>query len=133
MPPLILWILAGLFAGPAVSVAGFDEGETALRSSDYRKAYEIWLPIAEAGNYAAQFAIADLLQSAVDPFAELQVDPTWLAAVAGEPADATMLEWLLRAALQGHVGAQARLGCRRHAVGRRRPAESSLVRGLCRH
>ncbi|MEO3430000.1 tetratricopeptide repeat protein [Pelagibius sp. CAU 1746] len=41
----------------------FPDGLAAFDAGDYRNAYEIWLPLAEAGDASAQVALAGLLET----------------------------------------------------------------------
>jgi len=74
------------------------EALAALKRHDYKSAYRLWLPHAEAGNQEAQYRIGKLLFTG--PWAPEEV-----------PTDLTnLLRWLYLAAESGHAGAQIALG-----------------------
>lgn len=87
-------VLGLLLAIPGPALAGFDEGMAAAKGGDYRAAYEIWLPLATAGDNRAQYNLAVLYDRGI-----------------GVPQDyAEAANWFLVAAEGGHLDAQANLG-----------------------
>ena len=85
----------GLFlAIPGPASAGFDEGMAAAKRGNYRAAYQVWLPLATAGDVRAQYNLAVLYDRGF-----------------GVPQDfAEAAKWFLVAAEGGHLDAQADLG-----------------------
>jgi len=85
----------GLFlaiSGPVS--AGFDEGMAAAKRGNFRAAYQVWLPLATAGDVRAQYNLAVLYDRGF-----------------GVPQDfAEAANWFLMAAEGGHLDAQANLG-----------------------
>jgi TPR repeat protein len=88
----MLVALAGLaapaFAGP------LEDGMAAYRENDFAKAMELWLPLAESGNPAAQ----------------LQVGNLYAEGKGVEQSDTTAAAWFERAAQRGNMQAQYNLG-----------------------
>ncbi len=86
--------MAFLLAIPGPALAGFDEGMAAAKGGNYRAAYEIWRPLATAGDIRAQYNLAVLYDRGF-----------------GVPQDyAEAAKWFLVAAEGGHLDAQANLG-----------------------
>ena len=80
--------------GSALALAEFDDGMAAAKRGNYRAAFEIWLPLATAGDNRAQYNLAVLYDKGV-----------------GVPQDyAEAAKWYLAAAGNGHLDAQANLG-----------------------
>ena len=52
--------IALLFSIPAFAIAGTDDGVSALKQGDYKKAIEILTPLAEEGNPGAQFYLGQM-------------------------------------------------------------------------
>ena len=76
------------------SADSFDDGFQAYEAGDYKKALEIFKPLAEQGDTHAQFALGDMYG-----FGE------------GVPQDyAKAVKWYRQAAEQGHLKAQLNLG-----------------------
>ena len=89
-------VLGLLLANPgsALALAEFDDGMAAAKRGNYRAAFEIWLPLATAGDNRAQYNLAVLYDKGV-----------------GVPQDyAEAAKWYLAAAGNGHLDAQANLG-----------------------
>jgi uncharacterized protein len=79
----------------APTVAGeLDDGTAAYREKEYAKAAELWQPLAERGDAAAQYSLGTL-------YAEGK---------GVEQNDATAFAWFLRAANRGHPAAQYNVG-----------------------
>jgi len=74
--------------------ASLSKGLAAAQAGDYVSAYELWLPIAEQGDVAAQFNLGLLHSKQLIPQAS--------------PEEA--VKWYLLAATKGHVDAQFNLG-----------------------
>ena len=92
---LWLTLVLGLFlAIPGPASAGFDEGMAAAKRGNYRAAYQVWLPLATAGDLRSQYNVAVLYDRGF-----------------GVPQDfAEAAKWFLMAAQGGHLDAQANLG-----------------------
>ena len=86
--------VAGLPVASGSAVADFDEGLLAYLEADYERATAHWLPLAEAGDADAQFAIGMLHEAGQGS----SVDLTSAA------------KWYRRAAEEGHADAQLSLG-----------------------
>lgn len=97
------WFLAAVllaFAGQ-VARADFAAGLRAYESKDYATAIKEWLPLAEAGDAAAQFNVGLM----------------YLDGVGVPQSDLKAVEWFRRSADQGYAKAQGNLGAL-YAVGR---------------
>ncbi len=88
---LLTLVLALSFTCPVQ--ADFDAGLEAYEAEDYDTAYNEWLPLAEAGNPRAQFAVGDLIYSR--RYRDEAVD--WWSDGFG---------WISKAAEQGHANAE---------------------------
>lgn len=86
--------VAGLPVAGGSAMADFDEGLLAYLEADYERATAHWLPLAEAGDADAQFAIGMLHEAGQGS----SVDPKSAAT------------WYRRAAKEGHADAQLSLG-----------------------
>jgi TPR repeat protein len=62
-------LLLALWAD-AVSAASFDEGLRAFRAGQPERARDIWLPLAEAGDAAAQYSLGKLFEQGEAPVAQ---------------------------------------------------------------
>jgi uncharacterized protein len=76
-----------------VAAGPLEDGMDAYRQQDYAKAAELWMPLAEAGNAAAQYQLGTL-------YAEGK---------GVEQSDTTAAAWFARAANQGIAAAQYNL------------------------
>ena len=74
--------------------AGLDDGIAAYRSGDYAKARELLGPLAEKGDYNAQFHMGEMT----------------LKGLGGEASVDDAFGWYLKAATAGHAQAQANVG-----------------------
>ena len=63
LPLFILLILSINFSGYVFAQAKFDQGYEAAQSGNYKKAVQIWLPLANSGNTAAQYTLGWLYES----------------------------------------------------------------------
>jgi len=89
----LYWVCAILLAVPAAA-GPLEDGFDALQKKDYNKAISLLLPLARAGNPAAQFNLGAMYDFAL-----------------GVPNnDREAAQWYLKAAEQGHSDAQYRLG-----------------------
>jgi len=89
----LIVLACGTFRGPALAGTTEDVA-AAIGRNDYEAAFKLLAPLAEAGDVEAQFALGSLLE--------------WGK---GTPVDFNdAATWYRRAAKQGHVVAQARLG-----------------------
>ena len=77
-----------------VALTPFQRGQAAFARKDYEGAYRIWLPLAEAGDADAQYAIGHLHQLGLGV----------------EPDPSRAIAWYEKAAAQGQVWAQFSLG-----------------------
>lgn len=83
-----------LFSFLLVGCGASDDPQAAFEAGDYARAYELWLPRAEAGDAEAQNAVGTLHYLGL-----------------GRGRDySKALEWFAQAARQGHPGAQRNLG-----------------------
>jgi hypothetical protein len=93
-------VFRSILVACAIAVAGntvaapLDEGMAAYHAKEYAKAAELWGPIAEQGDAAAQYYLGTLLAEG--------------KGVA--QSDSAAFRWFLRAANQGHAGAQYNVG-----------------------
>jgi len=108
-------LLAILAAAPQpVLAAAYEDGLAAYEAGEYRRAYEVWLPLAEGGNCRAQFGIGETLFTLrhgpiSDTKAPSNKDRAWSKHIFGPYRDALdepRLYWYRRAAEQGHAEAQ---------------------------
>jgi hypothetical protein len=122
---LLLW---GLVGAPAWA-AGYQEGFAAYERGDFGNAYEIWLPLAEAGDSDAQFGVGVILDNGQGVAENDAEAAKWyrLAAEHGNPDAQFNLAllydsgkgveqnkeeaafWYRKSAVTGHVGAQYNL------------------------
>jgi hypothetical protein len=90
----IAFVLSLLLLWAGTAVAGqFDDGVAAYDQGQFEKALELWLPLAQQGNVAAQFNLAALYERGLG--------------VAKSPVDAA--RWYLEAAKQGDLDAQLKI------------------------
>jgi len=89
---LVVGALCLCLAAPAA--ADFDAGLSAFLDGDYRRAREIWLPLAEEGNAQSQFGLGMMIEGG--------------HGVPPNPEKASL--WYLRAADQGMAEAELSLG-----------------------
>jgi hypothetical protein len=87
-------LLAATVAASAAGAGDYDRGMAAAQAGDFETAFEEWMPLAEAGDPAAQYNIGRMYR---------QGD-----FVARDNTEAA--RWYLRAAEQGLVPAQAQIG-----------------------
>ena len=129
---LVLVVLISL-AGkvlPAAAQDALDQGLAAYRSADYAKAAEIWRPLAEKGDAAAQYRLGTLyaegkgvaqddkeafkwFQRAAekgDASAQYNVGASYAAGVGVAKDETEAAKWFRRAAEQGMPFAQLNLG-----------------------
>ena len=85
--------IAALASTFAAAAGPLEDGIAAYRAKDYAKALELWRPLADKGDAAAQYQIATL-------YAEGK---------GVEQSDATAAAWYQKAAEQGHAEAQYNL------------------------
>jgi hypothetical protein len=91
--PAALAVALALLAAPAAA-QDFEAGHAAYKKGDFRTAVEVWRPLAEAGNPAAQLSLGVLYYHG-----------------RGVPRDfAEAVKWYRRAAAQDNVAAQVVLG-----------------------
>jgi TPR repeat protein len=125
-----LFLIAGGVGGlPAPAFADFNDGTAAYEAGDYTRAYNEWLPLARAGNAAAQRNIGQLYRLGLGVPKDLKVAANWyrLAAEQGlaraqanlgvmylrgegverDPVKAA--DWFAQAADQGHTISQYNL------------------------
>ncbi len=121
--------LAWAFDGTPAWAAGYQEGFTAYERGDFAQAYQIWLPLAEAGDSDAQFGVGVILDNGQGVSENDAEAAKWyrLAAEHGNPDAQFNLAllydsgkgveqnkeeasfWYRKAAVTGHVGAQYNL------------------------
>jgi TPR repeat protein len=127
---LILLISLATGALPAFAQGGLDEGMTAYRNGDYAKAVELWRPLAEKGDVAAQYRLGSMYgegkgvaQDDKEAFkwfqraaekgnapAQYNVGASYAAGIGVAKDDAEAAKWFRRAADQGMPYAQLNLG-----------------------
>lgn len=118
-----------LAAVPAAQAQSYQRGFSAYEKGDYATAYQIWLPLAEAGDSDAQFGVGVMLDNGQGTAENDAEAAKWYRLAAehgnpdaqfnlallydsgkGVPTDkAEAAQWYKRAALAGHVGAQYNL------------------------
>ena len=95
MKRIIRAVVMALLLAPGMLWADdFDAGYEATEAGDYEKAYEIWLPLAELGDHAAQFNLGLMYRHGLG--------------VSQDYAKAVL--WYRLAAVQGNAKAQTNLG-----------------------
>ena len=95
MKRIIRAVVMALLLAPGMLWADdFDAGYEATEAGDYEKAYEIWLPLAELGDHAAQFNLGLMYRRGLG--------------VSQDYAKAVL--WYRLAAEQGRTNAQNNLG-----------------------
>ncbi len=122
-------IAAGVGVAGAPAYADFADGTLAYESGDYERAYNEWLPLARAGNAAAQRNIGQLYRLGLGVPMDLKVAANWyrLAADQGlsraqanlgvmylrgegvERDPVRAASWFAKAAEQGHTISQYNL------------------------
>jgi uncharacterized protein len=90
---IAVFVLLAAFGGPSTAGA-LEDGLAAYNERFYAKAAELWQPLAEKGDAAAQYHLAILYADGKGV----------------EKNDATAFKWFLRAAEQGHAIAQYDVG-----------------------
>lgn len=67
--------ISSVFIGTATMAESFKEGIEAAQAGNFETAYEIWLPLATAGNPDAQFNVGQLFAQgngvAIDPISAI--------------------------------------------------------------
>ena len=86
-------LLAVALSMPATAT-DFETGQRALKQGRFDDAYDIWLPLANAGDTASQYSLGFLFKNGQG------VDRD----------DAKAASWFEQAASKGHVGAQTMMG-----------------------
>jgi TPR repeat protein len=122
------WAFAALAGG--AYAGSLEEGLEAYHAKDYAKAVELWRPLADQGDAAAQYrlgtlyaegkgvaqndetAFAWMLKAANqgDPDAQYNVGASYAGGTGVKKDDAEAAKWFQRAANQGMVYAQLNLG-----------------------
>jgi TPR repeat protein len=113
---LMLLIGAGLLWPQPLGAQGFELGLDAFRAGDAEKAREVWTPLAESGNPAAQYSLAKLYEKGAGPVAQDL---------------ALAVQWYQKAAEQGQPAAQNNLGLM-YAQGRGVASDAKLAVQLWR-
>jgi TPR repeat protein len=127
----VFCLVAVLAGAAAPSRAGFSEGEIAYLRGDYAAAMAEWRPLAESGDAAAAYRLAQLYRLGEGQrYRDFERAAHWYLRAAGKGHAAAQFElariqfegmvvprgtdemmyWLWRAALSGHVEAQIMLG-----------------------
>ncbi|WP_051303065.1 tetratricopeptide repeat protein [Psychromonas aquimarina] len=126
----ILLLLTFCYSGGAFASAKFTQGYEASQAGDYKRAIELWTPLAEKGDAAAQYTLGWMYESGKGVPKNAQQAVYWYtkAAEQGDVASqyvlATMYEkgteipenqhkavsWFLKAANQGDAVSQFKLG-----------------------
>ena len=91
---LVALVAATVLVAPAVAAGPLEDGVAAYREKAYTKAAELWRPLAESGDAAAQYLLGSL----------------YVEGNGVEQNDATALLWFQRAADQGDAAAQYNVG-----------------------
>ena len=91
---IALFLALALTGEGRALAAGLDDGIAAYRSGDYAKARELLGPLAEKGDYNAQFHMGEMT----------------LKGLGGEASVDDAFGWYLKAATAGHAQAQANVG-----------------------
>jgi TPR repeat protein len=111
-----LLVAACLLLAAAPVRADFEEGLKAYKAEDFQSAYEIWLPMAEAGHARAQYGVGHIFQNAIrenyqrnDEEAGIPKIPIFENRSQKERMRLAKM-WLMRAAEQGYARAQYALG-----------------------
>ena len=134
---LAISVAMALFFGSAqnndVMAADFADGVAAYHTGDYETAFEVWLPLAEEGDNAAQYNVGILYQFGLGVAQDVQKAVDWYQKSAeagfadatahmgdlyakgffGVPDDATAIIWYERASKQGHAEAATKLAAAR--------------------
>ena len=134
---LALSVAVALFFGSLqnndVMAADFADGVAAYHAEDYETAFEIWLPLAEEGDNAAQYNIGILYQFGLGVTQDVQKAVDWYHKSAeagfadatahmgdlyakgffGVPDDESAIIWYERASKQGHAEAAIKLAAAR--------------------
>lgn len=108
MKILALIATLGLFTVPARADA-YDDGVAALHSGEFQRAYDLWWPLALAGDCRAQYAVVELLKGHGPLFYGEARRQTWkdLLRPLQPPQRRNLIRQLTwRAAEQGHPAAQ---------------------------
>lgn len=125
-----LLFLLSIYSGMIFARAEFTQGYEAAQSGDYKKAIQIWKPLAEGGNTSAQYTLGWLYESGQGVKQNLQQAAYWYTRaakegdVAAQYVIATMHQkgkgmpmdlqqavyWFTQAANQGDAIAQFQLG-----------------------
>ncbi|MGH6933887.1 MAG: hypothetical protein ACREEE_15815 [Dongiaceae bacterium] len=106
----VLGLLLAAGTTPA-RTAAFEDGEIFYTAGQLRKAYEVWLPLADAGSCRAQFGVSQVIQElgvSYLLYGEVESDDSWAYRTFREGWKRYNLwfTWRLRAAQQGHAEAR---------------------------
>jgi len=115
-PFIPLLVAAFLILAAVPARADFEDGLKAYKAEDFQSAYDIWLPMAEAGHARAQYGIGRIFENAIrenfernDEEAGIPSIPVYENRSQKERMRLAKM-WLIRAAEQGYTQAQYELG-----------------------
>ncbi len=92
--PYLLLSFSLLFPVPWLAAGPLEDGHTAFDNKDYKKAYELWMPLAEEDNPDAQYNLGLL----------------YMKGLGVEKSDRRALVWFVRAGNNGLADAQYNAG-----------------------
>lgn len=97
----------GLVQYASAAQADYYDGLKAYKAKDYQTAYDIWLPLAEAGNAGAQYGVGEIfMESALRaPLVERLIIRSHKG-LSKQDLNRAAETWLKRSAEQAYVGAQ---------------------------
>ncbi len=106
-PLIILVIFLGLVGFGSTAQADYYDGLKAYKAKDYQTAYDIWLPLAKAGNAGAQYGVGEIfMESALRAALPDRLTIRSHKGLSKQDLNREAETWLKRSAEQAHVGAQ---------------------------
>ncbi len=108
MKPLIILVaFLGLVGFESTAQADYYDGLKAYKAKEYQTAYDIWLPLAKAGNAGAQYGVGEIfMESALRaPLVERLIIRSHKG-LSKQDLNRAAETWLKRSAEQAHLDAQ---------------------------
>ena len=107
---LLAALVVATALGPPAVAGSLDDGIAAYHEKEYAKAAELWQPLAEKGDPAAQYLLGTLYMAGKGVKQNDATAFMWFQRAANQGNDVDAAKWFQRAANQGMVFAQLNLG-----------------------